>query len=127
MLNKHIYLYFSITYKILIFIFLYFLFLCPYNADFKKDFEKTEIYKETIEEIKAALIQIRVKTEKTSDEFNSIDFNNVLAELENCDFNDSYYLEQARQKHWKIVTDDADLFKNNKLNVEIITANIQKS
>jgi predicted nucleic acid-binding protein len=95
-----------------------------FNADFKKDFVKSKSYLETIEEIKVALNKIRNNTEKTNDEFNSINFSNILTELENCDFNDSYYLEQARQKNWKIVTHDSDFFKNNKLKVEIITANI---
>lgn len=44
-----------------------------------------------------------------------------IEEYNNCDFNDSYYLAQANINKWKVVTDDADLFKNNNLNVEIIT------
>ncbi|MBN2745690.1 MAG: hypothetical protein JXR34_03105 [Bacteroidales bacterium] len=94
------------------------------NKDYKKDFVKSDAYIETIKEIKFALNQIRNQTEKTTDEFNSINFDNVLSELENCDFNDSYYLELARQKKWIIVTDDSDFFKNNKLDVEIISAKI---
>jgi hypothetical protein len=62
--------------------------------------------------------------EKGNDDFNALQFDNILSEFGNCDFNDSYYLEMARYKKWKIVTDDADLFKNNKLNIEIITGNL---
>jgi len=93
------------------------------KADYKKDFIPSETYKETVGEIKEVIQEILKKSERTSDEFSAINIDNVLNELENCDFNDSYYLELAQQKNWKIVTHDADLFKNNKLNIEIITAN----
>lgn len=95
------------------------------NNDYKKDFVSSGEYKETIQEIKSILPQIISITLRSSDNFNSINLNAVYAELENCDFNDSYYLELAHQNKWKIVTDDADLFKNNMLDVEIITANIR--
>jgi len=95
------------------------------RADYKKDFVPSKAYKVVIDEIKLTLPIILKQTERSSDNFNAIDLNSIYAELENCDFNDSYYLELARMNKWKIVRDDADFFKNNKLNVEIITANIK--
>jgi len=94
-----------------------------FRNNYKKDFVPSETYKEVIKEIKSTLPQLLKKTERCSDNFNAIDLNAIYSELENCDFNDSYYLELARMNHWKIVTDDADFFKNNQLHVEIITAN----
>lgn len=95
-----------------------------YNSDYKLHFVGSDEYNNSINEIKLTLQTILKKAERTSDNFNSIDLNHIFSELENCDFNDSYYLELARMNKWKIVSDDADLFKNNSLNVEIITANI---
>lgn len=95
------------------------------SADYKKDFVTSAAYKDVIVEIKETLPQILKKSERTSDDFNRVDLDRIYAELSNCDFNDSYYLEQANINKWKVVTDDADLFKNNSLNVEIITANIK--
>ena len=93
--------------------------------DYKKDFIPSNIYQETIAEIKQTLPNILKKTERCTDNFNSINIDNVLKELNNCDFNDSYYIELAKSNNWKIVTHDADFFKNNSSNVEIITANIK--
>jgi len=95
------------------------------KTDYKKDFVPSSAYKDVISEIRIVLPDLLKKTERASDNFNAIDLDSVYAELENCDFNDSYYLELASMNNWKIITDDADLFKNNKLNVEIITANLK--
>jgi predicted nucleic acid-binding protein len=95
------------------------------NNDYKKDFVGSNTYNDSIEEIKLTLQSILKNVERATDDFNAINLDHIFTELENCDFNDSYYLELASRKKWKIVTDDADLFKNNKLNVEIITANIK--
>jgi predicted nucleic acid-binding protein len=92
--------------------------------DYKRDFVGSAIYKDTIQEITATLKKILKITERATDDFNAINLDHIFVELENCDFNDSYYLELASRKNWKIVTDDADLFKNNKLQVEIVTANL---
>lgn len=94
------------------------------QTDYKKHFVPSKTYKDVIEEIKQTLPQILKITERSSDNFNAVNLDAIYAELEYCDFNDSYYLELARMNQWKIVTDDADLFKNNQLNVEILTANI---
>jgi len=95
------------------------------KRDYKSDFVPTQVYKDVIKDIKNVLPTLLKKTERSTDNFNAINLDSIYSELENCDFNDSYYLELARMNHWKIVTDDADFFKNNKLNVEIITANIK--
>jgi predicted nucleic acid-binding protein len=96
-----------------------------YANNYKKDFVPSKAYKEVISEMKLTLPQILKYAERCSDNFNAVDMEAIYTELENCDFNDSYYLELARMNNWKIVTDDADLFRNNRLNVEIITANIK--
>jgi predicted nucleic acid-binding protein len=95
-----------------------------FKKSYKKDYVPSQSYKDVISEIRYTLKQIVSQTERTSDNFNAVDLERIYLELENCDFNDSYYLELARLNNWKIVTDDADLFRNNRLNVEILTANI---
>lgn len=95
------------------------------DNDYKRNFVQSSKYLETIEEIKEIIPEILKYSERGSDNFSSINMDSVYSELNNCDFNDSYYLELASQNRWKIVTDDADLFKNNQLNIEIITANIK--
>ena len=88
------------------------------KSKYKLDFIPSDTYKKSVSQIKLTLTQILNNTERCSDEFNSIDLENVYKELDNCDFNDSYYLELARTKNWKIVTDDADFF-NYSNNVEV--------
>ncbi|MFH0893513.1 MAG: PIN domain-containing protein [Bacteroidota bacterium] len=94
------------------------------NKDFKKDFTPTNEYHAAVEDVKIALNKILQIADKNNDDFNAISFDNVMSEFGNCDFNDSYYLELARIKKWKIVTEDADFFKNNSLNIDVITANV---
>ncbi|MDD3877958.1 MAG: hypothetical protein PHT69_15155 [Bacteroidales bacterium] len=96
----------------------------PSKTNYKKDFIGTDKFIEAVNDLKDVLPQIIKTTEKANDDFNAINFDNVISEFEKCDFNDSYYIELARTKGWKIVTDDADFFKNNRNGVDIITANI---
>ncbi|HNW97110.1 MAG TPA: PIN domain-containing protein [Bacteroidales bacterium] len=96
------------------------------KEDYKKDFILTNDFKNTVEEVKITLNKIFQIAEKNNDDFNAINIENIITEFGSCDFNDSYYIELARLKKWKIVTDDADFFKNNKSDIEIITANIPK-
>ena len=59
--------------------------------------------------------------EKTSDNFNAIEIDDVLSHFSYIDFNDSYYLEMAKIAKWKIVTDDNDFSKYLNHGIEIIT------
>lgn len=94
------------------------------NPDYKKDYVGKGRYLDTSEEISNHIRTILRVCEKSNDDFNAINIENVYSELINCDFNDSYYLELGRLRGYKIVTDDADLFKNNSLSIDIITANV---
>lgn len=91
------------------------------KTNYKLDFIPSDHYKNTISQIKNSINDILKITEKCSDDFTSININSIFSELENCGFNDSYYLELAQKNKWKIVTDDSDFIKNTSLNVEIIT------
>lgn len=95
-----------------------------YSADYKRDFVGTDRFMETVEDIKQAIKIILSKSERMTDNFNSISIDNLFSEFGTSDFNDSYYIELARMNNWKIVTHDADFFKNNSVQVEVITANI---
>ncbi len=101
----------------------------PINSgkiNYKKDFVGTDHFKKTVEEIKVSINKILSFSIKASDDFNAINLTNVFDNFGISDFNDSYYVELGRMKNYKIITDDADLFVNNKLGIEIITANIKK-
>lgn len=92
-----------------------------YNAVFKKDYVGTQRYKDTVIEIKRNINQIMKFCEKSSDNFNALDLNDILQHLSHIDFNDSYYLELANLSKWKIVTDDIDFVSYKDHDVEIIT------
>ena len=94
------------------------------QLDYKRDFTQTQQFKETVGDVKIALKNILKITERCNDDFSSINFDRVLTNFGNTDFNDSYYLETAQKNKWKVVTDDADYF-NVSSNIEIITANIR--
>jgi hypothetical protein len=92
-----------------------------YKADYKKDFVGTQRYKDTVEEIKLNINQIMKFCEKTSDNFNAIELNDVLTHLAHIDFNDSYIIELAKIDKFKIVTDDSDFSKYKNHNLDIFT------
>jgi len=91
--------------------------------NYKRDFVQSGDYQDTVLAIKSVIPSILKNTERSSDNFNSIDCNHVFSEFGNSDFNDSYYLTLAHTNKWKIVTDDTDFLKSNLFDVEIITAN----
>lgn len=93
------------------------------KTNFKKDFVGTPKYNQTIEDIKYAIQQILAVTLKCSDEFNSINFVNVINQFGKADFNDAYYAVLAEKKSWKIVTDDGDFDKLTIPTLTIITDN----
>ncbi len=92
-----------------------------YSAIFKKDFVGSARYGETVTEIKAGIQNILKFSEKSPDEFNALNIDNITQHLEFIDFNDSYYIELAKIKNWIIVTDDGDFTNYNKHNSQIIT------
>jgi hypothetical protein len=97
----------------------------PENAgkrDYKRDFIPTQDYKQTVGMVKIQIRNILKTASRTHDEFNSVSIENIFNEFGKCDFNDSYYLELARIQNLKIVTDDADFYKDNRLDVTILTA-----
>ncbi|HOU99102.1 MAG TPA: type II toxin-antitoxin system VapC family toxin [Bacteroidales bacterium] len=94
------------------------------NVDYKRDFIKTHEFQKSVNDLKIALGNILKTSEKANDDFNAVSIENIFGEFGKCDFNDSYYIELARLRGWKVVTEDADFFKNNNLNIEIITDNI---
>ena len=59
--------------------------------------------------------------EKSSDNFNAINLNDVFTHLQSIDFNDSYYIELAKLDNWKIVTDDKDFTSYTNHNLDVIT------
>jgi len=92
------------------------------QLNYKKDFIKTQQFKQTVVEVRKSINSILRVTQKCNDDFSSIKLENVLGSFGNIDFNDSYYIETAQKNKWKIVTDDSDFF-NITSNIEVITAN----
>lgn len=92
-----------------------------YNNGYKLHFLKTETYLNAKDSTLSSLKNILALTTKGNDNFNAINLPLVFNEMESCDFNDSYYLQYAQLGKYIIVTDDGDLFRNNKSGISIIT------
>lgn len=92
---------------------------------FKKDYVGSERYIATTSEIKTCLKGIIKISQKTSDDFNSINLDEVFNLFVKIGFNDSYYINQAVLKNWIIVSDDSDFTKNviPQKGLKILTAN----
>lgn len=84
-----------------------------YSADYKKDYLTSSRYKNTEEVIESCINQILKLSERFSDNFNSINIENVLMNFKTIDFNDAYYLELCVQNNWFFVSDDGDFQKVN--------------
>ncbi len=93
-----------------------------YNFGFKKDYIGTEQYRDTVKEIKRIINIILSFCEKSSDNFNAVNLDEVLKHFSDIDFNDSYYLELANIDNLKIVTDDNDFVNYKGHNVAVITS-----
>ncbi len=78
---------------------------------YKKDYVGTKYYLDTIAVINAELHKIVSFCTRCSDEFNAINFEEVLQLFNEIGFNDSYYCHLAASKKWIIVTDDSDFSK----------------
>lgn len=92
-------------------------------ANYKRDFKGTSDYLSALEEVKGNTSIILRMVNRMPDGFISVDMDKILAEIEDKDFNDAYYIEICRMNKIKIVTDDADLLSA-KGDVEIITDRI---
>jgi predicted nucleic acid-binding protein len=77
--------------------------------NFKRDYLPTSRARSVIQDVKTNMKKIYDFCQKSSDEFNSINFTNLLALFSHIGFNDSYYAEQSSNKKWILVTDDSDL------------------
>ena len=86
-----------------------------YSADYKKDYLKSLRYENTHKVIESCINQILKLSERFSDNFNSINIENVLNNFKSVDFNDAYYLELCTQNNWFFVSDDIDFQKINHL------------
>lgn len=89
------------------------------DAKYKEHFRKTQEYKDAVEEAKNNALAILGLANKISDGFLSIDIEAILSDMEDKDFNDSYYLRLCQINRLKLVTDDGDLLST-KENIEII-------
>jgi predicted nucleic acid-binding protein len=89
---------------------------------FKKDYVGSNRYRETVSLVNKAVKDILKVSVKNSDSFNSLQISNIQNSFQEIDFNDSYYIELAIVNNWKIVTDDGDYKKVNKL-FSILTDN----
>lgn len=82
-----------------------------YSANYKDDYLKSSRYKNTEQVIESCINQILKLSERFSDNFNSINIENVLINFKTIDFNDAYYLELCAQNNWFLVTNDGDFLK----------------
>lgn len=91
------------------------------TADFKKDYVGSAQYIQTAKEVAIQIKTIMRICEKSPDNFNAINLNQVLNHLKSIDFNDSYYIELAELGGWKIVTDDSDFVSYSNHSLDVIT------
>lgn len=87
------------------------------NFDYKKDYRKTKRYKDTVASINSSILNILSICCKSSDNFNALNCDEILSNIEIADFNDSYYAEYCNKSSFIIVTDDSDLLKIGKINI----------
>ena len=78
---------------------------------YKKDYVGTPRYQAIANEIHHAINDIMSITNHADNFLDSVNINSILSHMAHIDFNDSFYLEQARLGNWKIVTDDHDFQK----------------
>lgn len=89
--------------------------------EYKTKFVGTIHHRNTVETVVSSINGILKNSTRVSDDFHMINMATILSAFEIADFNDAYYLVQAKKNNWKIVSDDNDL-KKNQLGIEIITA-----
>ncbi|MCZ2615798.1 hypothetical protein ACRFA2_04625 [Bacteroides hominis] len=93
-----------------------------YSANYKKDYLKSERYRETSKEVISSIKAILKLTEAMPDDFHMINIDNILTLFEKIDFNDSYYIELCKTKSLKIVTDDRDFGRDCVSEITIISS-----
>ena len=91
------------------------------TADFKRDYVGSTQYLKAAQEVGIQIKTIMRICEKSPDNFNAINLNQVLNHLKSIDFNDSYYIELAELSGWKIVTDDGDFTNYTNHSLDVIT------
>ncbi len=93
--------------------------------DFKKKYVVTTYYKDSafkISNLISKILSLKIVI-KCSDNFNSINIENILKNFQLIDFNDAIINEFAIDKNLKLVTNDKDFQKINS-NIDIITTQI---
>lgn len=92
--------------------------------NFKNDYVGSNRYQETVKEIKVHLKKIIGICQKSSDEFNAINIDDVFNLFISIGFNDSYYIHLSKLKNWLIVSDDSDFTKDKipKVGLTVLTA-----
>lgn len=91
------------------------------SLKFKRDYIGTDRYKDTVGEIKLHIKSIMKFCEKSTDNFNAVNLENVLTHLTEIDFNDSYYIELMPKIGAKLVTDDGDFVSYQNHELEVLT------
>ncbi|GHT47141.1 hypothetical protein FACS189440_06810 [Bacteroidia bacterium] len=78
---------------------------------YKKNYVGTSRYQRIASDIRHAIDDILQIARHSDQSINTLGLTNVLSNIEHIDFNDSFYIEQAKAGNWKIVTDDRDFQK----------------
>lgn len=92
-----------------------------YGADYKRDYISAQDYKDAALDVKDSILLISKIANRKPDDFNAVNLNSILNNIQNIDFNDSYYAEYCNLNKIKIVTDDKDFMKIDYENLEVIT------
>jgi len=92
-----------------------------YDAEYKRDYIQSDHYKESIKDTIANIKAICKTSERHPDDFNAVNFDNILNNSTIIDFNDSYYSAYCVLNNLKIVTDDKDFQKISEEKLQVIT------
>lgn len=91
--------------------------------EFKRDFKNTSLYNSIINNlINITKTQILAVSKPLNDDFDKINFDDLVNSIGNLDFNDNYFVELCSKHNFILVTNDKD-FKFSPKPLNIITAN----
>ncbi|MCV9387427.1 PIN domain-containing protein [Reichenbachiella ulvae] len=96
------------------------------SPNYKRDYQATQDYVDTANEIKNHINSINQVSSKINDQFDQLNSNKIFQRLDQIDFNDSYYIELAESNNLKIVTDDRDFQKLPGISCEIISIPLKR-
>lgn len=94
------------------------------QLDLKKHYRKSKDYVSDLQAIQSAVKAILKLTTPLPDDFNSVvnNIDTVFRNAVHADFNDAYFLTQANEKKWMMLSNDKDIINHPNRQVDVITS-----